>query len=261
MKQDFFVVIPARFDSKRLPGKPLINIGGYSLLQHVYLAAVKSDATDVIIATDDARIEAVTQSFAARAVMTSASHRSGTDRIAEAVTRLQLPGDCIIVNVQADELDLPPELINQAAQGLADHKTASMASLYAPIQSVDELNNPNNVKVVIDRQGYALFFSRSSIPWKAPDTDARDTHYRHIGIYAYTCNFLKTYTALPVCKLEQMERLEQLRALYHGFRIYMEQAKAETGPAINTPEDIELAERLYGGKSASSADKISSAAE
>ncbi len=239
MKPDFLVVIPVRYGSARLPGKPLIKIGGYPLLQHVYQAAVKSDATGVVIATDDARIEAAAQSFGARVVMTSASHRSGTDRIAEAVTRLQLADDCIIVNVQGDELGLPPELINQAAHGLAEHKAVSIASLYAPIQSMDELNNPNNVKVVIDNQGYALFFSRSPIPWKAPGADARDASYRHIGIYAYTCKFLKTYTGLPVSNLEQMEKLEQLRALYHGFRIYMEQAKAETGPAINTPEDIE----------------------
>ena len=249
MKRNFFVIIPARFTAKRLPGKPLINIGGRPLVQHVYQAAVNSDATEVIIATDDERIEAVARGFAARVVMTSPLHRSGTDRIAEVVTRLQLPGDSIIVNVQGDELDLPPALINQVAGNLAGHRDAAMASLYAPVKSIDELNNPNSVKVVVDRQGYALLFSRSPIPWNATGAGERETGCRHIGIYAYTCDFLKTYTSLPVSELEQTERLEQLRALYHGFRIHMERAVAETGLEINTSEDVELARRLYGDKS------------
>ena len=245
MKREFLVIIPARFAAARLPGKPLINIGGRPLLQHVYQAAVNSDAADVIIATDDERIEAAARGFAARVVMTSPLQRSGTDRIAEVVTRLQLPGDSIIVNVQGDELDLPPALINQVAGNLAGHKDASMVSLYAPVKSTAELNDPNSVKVVVDRQGYALLFSRSPIPWRAPGAGARATGCRHIGIYAYTCDFLKTYTGLPAGELEQTERLEQLRALYHGFRIHMEQAVAETGLEINTPEDVEMAQRLY----------------
>ena len=168
MKREFLVIIPARFAAARLPGKPLINIGGRPLLQHVYQAAVNSDAADVIIATDDERIEAAARGFAARVVMTSPLHRSGTDRLAEVVTRLQMPGDSIIVNVQGDELDLPPVLINQVAGNLAGHKDASMASLYAPVKSTAELNDPNSVKVVVDRRGYALLFSRSTIPWRAP---------------------------------------------------------------------------------------------
>ena len=249
MKRDFLVIIPARFASARLPGKPLINIGGRPLLQHVYLAAVRSAAADVIIATDDERIEAVARSFDARVVMTLPSHRSGTDRIAEVVARLQLPGERIVVNVQGDELDLPPALINQVARNLDEHRDASMASLHAPVKSMDELNNPNCVKVVVDRQGYALFFSRSAIPWHAPGAGERDTDCRHIGIYAYTCAFLKTYAGLPASELEQTERLEQLRALYHGFRIHMEQAVAETGLDINTPEDVKTARRYYSGES------------
>lgn len=248
------MIIPARFAAARLPGKPLINIGGRPLLQHVYQAAVNSDAADVIIATDDERIEAAARGFAARVVMTSPLHRSGTDRIAEVVTRLQLPGDSIIVNVQGDELDLPPALINQVAGNLAGHKDASMASLYAPVKSTAELNDPNSVKVVVDRQGYALLFSRSPIPWRAAGAGAQATGCRHIGIYAYTCDFLKTYTGLPAGELEQTERLEQLRALYQGFRIHMEQAVVETGLEINTPEDVELAQCRYLEKSADDAD-------
>lgn len=236
MTQDFIVVIPARFAAKRLPGKPLIEFGGRPLLQHVYQAAVNSNAAEVIIATDDERIESAAQNFGARVVMTSASHRSGTDRIAETVSLLQLPGSRIIVNVQGDELGLPPALIDQVAGNLSSHRDASMASLYAPITSAQEMNNHNCVKVVVDARGYALLFSRSAIPSNAPDKGCR-----HIGIYAYTCDFLKIYTELPVCELEQAERLEQLRALYHGHRIHMERAAAEPGLEINTPEDVETA--------------------
>ena len=243
MTQDFIVVIPARFAAKRLPGKPLIEFGGRPLLQHVYQAAVNSRAAEVVIATDDERIEAAARGFGVRAVMTSPSHRTGTDRIAETVSQLQLPGSRIVVNVQGDELGLPPALIDQVAGNLAGNREASMASLYAPITSAQEMNNPNCVKVVVDARGYALLFSRSAIPWNAPDKG-----YRHIGIYAYTCDFLKTYTELPVCALEQAERLEQLRALYHGYRIHMEQAAAEPGPEINTPEDVETAKNYYRDK-------------
>ena len=243
MTQDFIVVIPARFAAKRLPGKPLIEFGGRPLLQHVYQAAVNSKAAEVVIATDDERIEAAARGFGARAVMTSPSHRTGTDRIAETVGLLQLPSSRIVVNVQGDELGLPPALIDQVAGNLSSHRDASMASLYAPITSAQEMNNPNCVKVVADARGYALLFSRSAIPWNAPDKGCR-----HIGIYAYTCDFLKIYTELPVCGLEQAERLEQLRALYHGYRIHMERAAAEPGPEINTPEDVETAKNYYRDK-------------
>lgn len=228
------MVIPARFAARRLPGKPLIEFAGRPLLQHVYQAAASSGATQVIIATDDDRIERAARNFGARVVMTSPSHRSGTDRIAEAVVRLELPGSCIVVNVQGDELGLPPVLVDQVAGNLARRPDASMASLYTPLRSAQEMNNPNCVKVVVDAQGYALMFSRSAIPWNAPAQGCR-----HIGIYACTCDFLETYTKLPACELEQAERLEQLRALYHGYRIHLEQAAAEPGLDINTPEDVE----------------------
>ena len=240
MTRDFIVVIPARFAAKRLPGKPLIEFGGRPLLQHVYQAAVNSQASDVIIATDEERIEAAARGFGARVVMTSPTHRTGTDRIAETVSRLQLPGSRIVVNVQGDELGLPPVLIDQVAGNLSGHPDASMASLYAPVKSAQEMDNPNCVKVVVDARGYALLFSRSAIPWNAPDKGCR-----HVGIYAYTCDFLKTYTELPVCGLEQAERLEQLRALHHGYRIHVARAAAEPGLEINTPEDVEAARNLF----------------
>ena len=234
------MVIPARFAAKRLPGKPLIEFGGRPLLQHVYQAALNSKAAEVIIATDDERIETAARGFGARAVMTSPAHRTGTDRIAETVSLLQLPGSRIIVNVQGDELGLPPVLIDQVAGNLAGNRDASMASLYAPVKSAQEMNDPNCVKVVVDARGHALMFSRSALPWNAPDKGCR-----HIGIYAYTCDFLKTYTELPVCALEQAERLEQLRALHHGYRIHVAQAAAEPGLEINTPEDVEAARKRF----------------
>ena len=240
MTQDFIVVIPARFAAKRLPGKPLIEFGGRPLLQHVYQAALNSKAAEVIIATDDERIDTAARGFGARTVMTSPTHRSGTDRITEAMSLLQLPGSRIVVNVQGDELGLPPALIDQVAGNLAGNRDVSMASLYTAVKSAQEMNNPNCVKVVVDVRGYALLFSRSAIPWNAPDKG-----WRHIGIYAYTCDFLKTYAELPVCELEQTERLEQLRALHHGYRIHMERAAAEPGLEINTPEDVETARSLF----------------
>ena len=234
------MVIPARFAAKRLPGKPLIKFGDRPLLQHVYQAAVNSKATEVIIATDDERIETAARGFGARVVMTSSTHRNGTERIAEAAALLQLPDSCIIVNVQGDELGLPPALIDQVAGNLASHQDASMTSLYAPVKSAQEMNDPNCVKVVVDARGYALMFSRSALPWNAADAG-----YRHIGIYACTGEFLKICAQLPACELEQVERLEQLRALYHGYRIHMQQAAMESGPGINTPDDVRAAREAY----------------
>ena len=248
MKGDFFVVIPARFGSKRLPGKPLVKFGGRPLLQHVHQAAVNSNATAVAIATDDARIERAALDFGARVVMTSPSHNSGTERIAEAVTHLGWPAAGVIVNVQGDELGLPPALVNQVAGNLARHSEAAMASLYTPLKSAQELHDPNCVKVVTDTRGYALMFSRAAVPWHEPGADIPETGYRHVGIYACTCEFLNTYTSLPACALEQTERLEQLRALYHGYRVHMDQAMAEPGLEINTPEDVETAKNYYRDK-------------
>ena len=242
MKEDFFVIIPARFGSKRLPGKPLIKFGARPLLQHVHQAAVNSNAAEVVIATDDTRIQRVALDFGARVVMTSPSHNSGTERVAEAVTHLGWPATGIIVNVQGDELGLPPALIDQVAGNLARHSEAAMASLYTPLKSAQALHDPNCVKVVTDTRGYALLFSRAAIPWHKPGADMPETGYRHVGIYAYTCEFLHTYTTLPACALEQTERLEQLRALYHGYRIHLEQAVAEPGLEINTPDDVEKAQ-------------------
>ena len=240
----FVVVIPARFDAKRLPGKPLVEVGGMPLLQHAHQAAMGSDAEEIIIATDDERIEKAAKGFGATVALTSPAHRSGTERIAEVATRAGWPEARIVVNVQGDEVGLPPALINQAAANLAANSEAAMATLCEPIRSAAELRDPGKVKVVFDHRGQALFFSRSPIPWQAPDAPSasesgRPSHYRHIGIYAYTCGFLKTYASLPPTELEQMERLEQLRALHYGFRIHVQPALERAGLDINTPEDLE----------------------
>lgn len=245
----FVVVIPARFDAKRLPGKPLVEVGGMPLLQHAHQAATGSEAEEIIIATDDERIEKAAQGFGATVALTSPAHQSGTERIAEVATRAGWPEARIVVNVQGDEVGLPPALINQAAANLAANSEAAMATLCEPIRSAAELRDPGKVKVVFDHRGQALFFSRSPIPWQAPGAasaseSGRPSHYRHIGIYAYTCGFLKTYASLPPAELEEMERLEQLRALHYGFRIHVQPALERAGLDINTHEDLERAGAL-----------------
>ena len=248
----FVVVIPARFGAKRLPGKPLVEVGGMPLLRHAHQAASGSDAEEVIIATDDERIEQAAKGFGATVAMTSPAHRSGTERIAEVATLAGWHEARLVVNVQGDEVGLPPALINQAAANLAANSEAAMATLCEPIRSAAELLDPNTVKVVFDHRGQALFFSRSPIPWQVPGAPLagprgdgnRPRHYRHIGIYAYTCGFLKTYASLPPTELERMERLEQLRALHYGFRIHVQPARERAGFEINTPEDLERAGAL-----------------
>ena len=243
MSSDFIVVIPARYGSGRLPGKPLLDIGGYPLLRHVWLAATKSAARQVFIATDDARVADVARRFTDKVALTSPARRNGTERVAEAVDQLQLPAGRIIVNVQGDEFNLPPALIDQVADALAGNAPAVMASLYTPVTSIAQLRDPNSVKVALDRQDHALFFSRSPIPWHDKDAACARAD-RHVGVYAYTREFLRLYARLPECAPEQAEGLEQLRVLCHGYRIFMRRAAAEPGMAINTADDLAKANRL-----------------
>lgn len=251
MSQDFFVIIPARYGAARLPGKPLLEIGGRPLLWHAHRAARQSAAAQVIIATDDERIARAARRFADPVVMTSAAHRSGTERIAEAAARLDLPAAAVIVNVQGDAFGLPPQLVNQAAQVLREREDASMVGLYAPIRSAAELHDPNVVKAVADAAGRALLFSRAPIPWHGPAASAAVAPIaarRHLGLYAYARSFLDTYAGLPACDSERVERLEQLRALHHGFRIYLAPAAAaDPGLEINTPEDLGRARAAASG--------------
>jgi 3-deoxy-manno-octulosonate cytidylyltransferase (CMP-KDO synthetase) len=236
----FIVVIPARFAATRLPGKPLLDIAGKPMLQHVYERALQSAAKAVWIATDDERIREAALRFTSNVCMTSAAHQSGTDRIQEVAAALGLPQDAIVVNVQGDEPLIPPGAINQVAHNLQQHPAAGIASLYEEIESELEFQNPNAVKVVTDLQGYALYFSRSPIPWRNPAATAPVLPAkRHIGIYAYRVATLNHFIGWPQAPLETAERLEQLRAMSHGVRIHMDQATQRVPAGVDTPEDLE----------------------
>jgi len=239
-------VIPARYASARLPGKALKSIGGKPMVQWVYERARASGAADVLIATDDLLIVSAGHSFDAEVVMTATNHASGTDRIAEVARQRGWSADEVVVNVQGDEPLIPPVLIKQVAALLESHPHADIATLATPIDSVEELLNPNAVKVVTDTQGRALYFSRAPIPWSrdgAPAGLASQREFagarRHVGLYAYRVGALLRLAALQPTRLEQAEKLEQLRALENGFDIRVADAAERPGPDVNTPEDFE----------------------
>jgi 3-deoxy-manno-octulosonate cytidylyltransferase (CMP-KDO synthetase) len=246
----FRVVIPARFASTRLPGKPLRDIAGKPMIQHVYERALESEAESVIIATDDQRIAEVATAFGADVCMTRADHQSGTDRLAEVAIQRGFDPAEIIVNVQGDEPCLPAQLINQVAHDLAEHSKAAMTSLYSRIESAEQIFDANVVKVLVDAQGYALYFSRAPIPWlrgvfgenKPLPTEL--PHKRHIGLYAYRTSYLQRYADFAPCTIEQFESLEQLRALYHGNRIHLTEATIAPGHGVDTEADLLIAEKL-----------------
>lgn len=249
----FSVVIPARYASSRFPGKPLADLAGKPMLQHVYERACESEAVRVIIATDDERIANVAQNFGAEVCMTSDDHPSGTDRLQEVVHKLGFYADDIVVNVQGDEPLIPPRIINQVAHNLMALPMAGIATLSEPIETVDALVNPNVVKVVTDHQGMALYFSRAPIPWPRDSFMSevgRSTMpegfswQRHIGLYAYRVKLLNDFVRWPPAPLEQTECLEQLRALWNGVGIHVDAAD-ETPPAgVDTPEDLERIRQL-----------------
>ena len=247
----FTVVIPARYASSRLPGKPLQDIAGKPMVQHVWEQAKKSAASRVVIATDDARIVEACQAFGAEVLLTDPGHNSGTDRLAEVATQLQLTPDAIVVNVQGDEPLIPPAIIDQVAANLAAHPEAGIATLAEPIDSIETLFNPNAVKVSSDINGLALTFSRAPLPW-ARDALARSRdelpagvpYRRHIGIYAYRAGFRHDFVAWGPCLLEDTECLEQLRALWHGVRIHVADALQSPPAGVDTPEDLERVRRL-----------------
>ncbi|HVW69385.1 MAG TPA: 3-deoxy-manno-octulosonate cytidylyltransferase [Steroidobacteraceae bacterium] len=242
----FRVVIPARYASARLPGKVLISIGGKPMVQWVFERARASGAADVLIATDDPLILSAGHSFGADVIMTAPTHASGTDRIAEVARKQGWADADIIVNVQGDEPLIPPALIAQVATLLENHPSAHIATLAAPIESLEEFLNPNAVKVVTDDQGRALYFSRAPIPWDrdgAPSGLSSQRVFagarRHVGIYAYRVGALLRLAALQPTALERLERLEQLRALENGFEIRVADAVERPGPDVNTAEDLE----------------------
>jgi 3-deoxy-manno-octulosonate cytidylyltransferase (CMP-KDO synthetase) len=244
---EFLVVIPARYASSRLPGKPLADIAGQSMIERVYRQAVKSGAKRVVIATDDARVQQVCAGFGAEVCMTSPAHNSGTERLAEVVALLGLADDTVVVNVQGDEPFIPPAIIRQVADNLASQTKARMATLAVAIEHSDEVQNPNVVKVQSDKNGYALYFSRSVIPFdrdKAFTSQLADIYRRHIGIYAYRAGFIKDYVSWPASQLEQIECLEQLRVLWQGEAIHVATALEVPAVGVDTPEDLERARLL-----------------
>lgn len=239
-KPSFKVVIPARYGSMRFPGKVLADLHGRAVIEHVHARARSSGASEVIVATDDERVAAAAAGFGARVCMTAQTHASGSDRIAEVAEQLQWADGEIVVNVQGDEPFVPPENIAQLAANIAA-ADAPMATLVTRFESRRELENPNTVKVTVDRDGYALYFSRSVIPF---DRDGAydfgsDLYRRHVGLYAYRVGFLKRFTGLPPAPLETVEKLEQLRALWLGERIHVAEAAVKPPHGVDTPEDLE----------------------
>ena len=234
----FSVIIPARYASSRLPAKMLKEINGKSLIEHTYSNAIKSNASRVIIATDDERIKTVAEGFGAEVCMTNDSHASGTSRIAEAVSFLNFQNDDVIVNLQGDEPMMSPSAINQVASNLVS-SGMSVATLCESIDTEDAYFDENCVKVVYNSRGRAMYFSRSPVPaFRDGQNINLDLCFRHIGLYAYRVNFLKNYSNMPISKLETAEKLEQLTFLMEGFDIHVDVSFASTGYGVDTESDL-----------------------
>lgn len=253
MNADYRIVIPARMASHRLPGKPLIEINGRSLIEHVYLRARASSAQSVVIATDCEKIHYACSSFGADSVMTSPEHQSGSDRIAECLDILGWPDATLVVNLQGDEPLMPPACLDQAAEILHAAPDADVASLYWPIESAQEVEDSNVVKVVTDQAGCALYFSRSVVPWPRSTTieealaDSAEWR-RHIGLYAYRAGALRAFTSTPASPLENIEKLEQLRFLEAGKVIRMEKARSFIPAGVDSPADLERVRAILSGE-------------
>jgi 3-deoxy-manno-octulosonate cytidylyltransferase (CMP-KDO synthetase) len=254
MSTDYSIVIPARMASQRLPGKPLLPIAGRPLIEHVYRCARASAAGTVVIATDSEEIVEAARTFGARAVMTSSDHQSGSDRIAECADRLGWGDDALVVNLQGDEPLMPAACLDQTAALLDADKQAAAASLYWPISDAEEAADPNAVKVVVDRDGAALYFSRSVIPHPRGYDDLDSALHsgmawkRHIGLYAYRAGALRAFAAMRTTPLESAEKLEQLRFLEHGLRIVMAEAAAPIPAGVDTPQDLQRVADLIAGR-------------
>lgn len=243
MNSKFHIIIPARYNSARFPGKLLQLLHGVSVLERVYKQAQLAGAESITIATDSDEIQAHAEHFGARVVRTASSHQSGTDRIAEVVSKGGFAAQDLIVNVQGDEPFIAPELIRQVAQSLAA-TTAPMATLCWPIESEAQLSNPNVVKVVRTANNQAMYFSRSPIPLHRDNPGNWTNSFRHIGLYAYRAAFLLDYVSWPVCALELQEGLEQLRVLWNGASIQVDEACMLPLQDINTPEDLLEAQKI-----------------
>lgn len=242
---DYKIVIPARYASSRLPGKPLIDLAGKPMVQHVYERALEAGVSEVLVATDDERIRAAVEGFGGRVIMTSPDHENGTERIAEVALAMGWDDDTVIVNLQGDEPLIPKSLIEQTADGLLQNPDAGMSSVCTPITTAHDAFDPNVVKVVLNKRSFALYFSRASIPWdrdlykvSREQVTGRMAVYRHIGMYGYRVSFLKAYGSMETCTLEQTESLEQLRALWYGVGIHMTVIDQAPGHGIDTPDDV-----------------------
>lgn len=240
---DFVVVIPARYASTRLPGKPLREINGVPMIEHVFRRGCESGARDVVIATDDERIGEAAESFGATVCMTGDQHRSGTERIAEVADLMDWQDETIVINLQGDEPAMPPALIDQCAE-LLDESSADLATLASPILSDEDFGNPNVVKVILDDNGFAIYFSRATIPYPrdaARLADARAAALHHHGIYAYRCGVLRRLVAAEPSALELAEHLEQLRALSLGMTIRVGIPAVRPGSGVDTEDDLAAA--------------------
>lgn len=249
----FSIVIPARYQSTRLPGKPLRPIAGKPLIQHVYEKAAASGAGRVVIATDDPRIEQAARGFGAEVCMTGGHHLSGTDRIAEAVGQLGLGGDDIVVNLQGDEPLVPVSALRQVAGNLDAHPEAGAATLCERIRDPELLFDPHVVKVVTDHQGFALYFSRAVVPWDreafaeaAMGLSVKAPHFRHIGLYAYRAGFVRAFVEWPPCDPEVAESLEQLRILWYGHKIHVAEALEPCPPGVDQEGDVQRIREMLG---------------
>ena len=248
----FIAIIPARFGSSRLPGKPLADINGKPMVVHVMERALESGAKRVIVATDHPDVAKAVEAAGGEVCLTRPDHESGTERLAEVIELCQFADDEIIVNVQGDEPLIPPVIIRQVADNLAKSE-AGMATLAVPIETAEEAFNPNAVKVVRDARGYALYFSRATIPWErerfaVSKETVGDTFLRHIGIYAYRAGFIRQYVKWEPSQLEHIELLEQLRVLWYGEKIHVDVAKAIPSVGVDTAEDLERVRAILSHK-------------
>lgn len=246
------VIIPARYGSTRLPGKPLLDVAGKALIERVYERACASGAHSVTIATDDERIAEAARAFGASVCMTAATHPSGTDRIGEAIRVLGLAPEDIVVNLQGDEPLMPPGLLRDVAARLDRDRSAVMATACHPISDMETLHNPNTAKVVCNADGYALYFSRAPIPWPrdrmSGDDAAPIRAARHIGVYAYRAGFVARFCAWGSSPLEIEEKLEQLRVLWHGERIAVHVTDDAPPNGVDTPEDLTRVRKYFEGR-------------
>jgi 3-deoxy-manno-octulosonate cytidylyltransferase (CMP-KDO synthetase) len=245
---DFYVVIPARYDSSRFPGKPLALLAGRPMIRHVFERSRASGAKAVIVATDDERIAAAVRAFDAPVVMTRADHSTGTERVAEVAAQGGWSNEAIVVNVQGDSPLMPSASIAQVAGLLAGQPRAAIATLCTPVTSPVDYRNPNVVKVVMDQAGRALYFSRAPIPCAAHGSDRMPEAWRHLGIYGYRKRDLLRLSDSPPCHIEMVEKLEQLRALWLGMEIVVGIAAQPHGPDVDVPEDLVVVERFLRGE-------------